>query len=311
MPLRGRYGTLTSPTAELVQARLRNVGVRREGYSPNVAQELACALTHVGDDAAAEETVVREPERLIRSKGRVRDLGEVFTPSTTIRAILDQLPSETWVIHPSPTFLEPSCGDGNFLVSIFDRKARVIVDSFTRGELPAGSDRSALFFHLLEALSSIYAVDVSHDNIAGSDDHPLGARERLVLHFQRAAKRALGRRPSPNDRALRAARWIVSRNVQVADMLTLDARGRVSGRPTVPLVEYTWHPEHSSVSLRVTTLADVMAAAAAEANPELTLFSSPQPTPVWEGKSTALFDAPVPAPECRLAVVRNGRGTSA
>jgi hypothetical protein len=260
---------------------------------------------------AAEETILSGREPLIRSKSRVRDLGEVFTRSTTIRAMLDQLPSETWAIHPSPTFLEPSCGDGNFLVAIFDRKARVIVDAFGRGELPAGTDRSALFSHLLEALSSIYGVDVSHDNIDGSHDHPLGARERLVLHFQRAAKRAFGRRLSANDRALRAARWIAWRNVQVANMLPLDARGRASGRPTVPLVEYTWDPSHNSVSLRVTTLADVMKASAAEASGDLTLFPSSEPKPVWEGKATALFDAPVAVPECRSALVRNGRGEPA
>lgn len=37
-------------------------------------------------------------------------------------SMLDLLPSEMWVVHPSPRFLEPACGDGNFLVAILARK---------------------------------------------------------------------------------------------------------------------------------------------------------------------------------------------
>ena len=55
-------------------------------------------------------------ERLVKSTDRVRDLGEVFTPTATVQAMLDLLPPDMWGVHPSPTFLEPACGDGNFLV---------------------------------------------------------------------------------------------------------------------------------------------------------------------------------------------------
>ena len=58
----------------------------------------------------------------MKSGERVRDLGEVFTPNATVQAMLDLLPAEMWEPHPAPTFLEPACGDGNFLVAILDRK---------------------------------------------------------------------------------------------------------------------------------------------------------------------------------------------
>ena len=61
-------------------------------------------------------------ERLVKSAARVRDLGEVFTPAETVQSMLDLLPVDIWASHPSPTFLEPACGDGNFLVAILDRK---------------------------------------------------------------------------------------------------------------------------------------------------------------------------------------------
>lgn len=54
-----------------------------------------------------------EPERLVKSQERVRDLGEVFTPLATVQGMLDLLPEEIWAPHPSPTFLEPACGDGD------------------------------------------------------------------------------------------------------------------------------------------------------------------------------------------------------
>src|SRR3972149_2480592 len=57
-------------------------------------------------------------ERLIKPVDRVRDLAEVFTPSATVQAILDLLPAAIWAVHPSPSFLEPACGDGNFPVPI-------------------------------------------------------------------------------------------------------------------------------------------------------------------------------------------------
>ena len=106
-------------------------------------------------------------ERLVKSDERVRDLGEVFTHNATVQEMLDLLPAKMWAVHPSPTFLEPSCGDGNFLVAILDRKLSRIAKDFAKGKLPAGEGADAAQFHALEALASIYAVDISEDNIIG------------------------------------------------------------------------------------------------------------------------------------------------
>lgn len=98
------------------------------------------------------------PERLVKSSERVRDLGEVFTPAATVEEMLDLLPDSIWEPHPSATFLEPSCGDGNFLVAILARKLSRVRKHQSAGTLPAGSDDDAVEFHFLEALASIYAV---------------------------------------------------------------------------------------------------------------------------------------------------------
>lgn len=83
-------------------------------------------------------------ETLTKSKERVKELGEVFTPATLVSEMLDKLPPECWL--PEKTFLEPSCGTGNFLVQILQRK------------LDAGHPP-------LVALSTIYGVDIMQDNI--------------------------------------------------------------------------------------------------------------------------------------------------
>ncbi len=106
-------------------------------------------------------------ELLIKSTDRVRDLAEVFTPAATVQTMLDFLPAEMWAVHPSPTFLEPACGDGNFLVAILDRKLDAVALAHRRGGLPAGLTSEAIEFHGLEALASIYAVDISRDNVMG------------------------------------------------------------------------------------------------------------------------------------------------
>lgn len=56
------------------------------------------------------------PERLVKSVERVRDLGEVFTPAATVKAMLDLIPEAMWVPHPSFTFL-----DGELRVRHTDR----------------------------------------------------------------------------------------------------------------------------------------------------------------------------------------------
>jgi len=169
-------------------------------------------------------------ERLVKSVERVRDLGEVFTPIDTVVAMLDMLPDEMWRVHPSPTFLEPACGDGNFLVEILARKLARVTCLHEAVELPAGSDNLAIAFHSLEALASVYAVDISVDNVVGGiPGHEVGARARMLTEFEHWQEKAIGAVASASP-LWHAARWIVERNIQVGNMLEYGPDGRPSGR---------------------------------------------------------------------------------
>lgn len=80
-----------------------------------------------------------------RDEARVKATGEVFTPTPLVQEVLDQL-DQTLFTEPGRTFLDPACGDGQFLSEVLIRK------------LQSGQD-------LETALTSIYGVDIMIDNV--------------------------------------------------------------------------------------------------------------------------------------------------
>ncbi len=98
-----------------------------------------------------------DEKKLIRSKKRVADHGEVFTPPWMVEAMLDLVKGETERIDAR--FLEPACGSGNFLVKVLSRKLAAV-------ELKYGkSDFEKRHFALL-SLMCIYGIELLPDNIA-------------------------------------------------------------------------------------------------------------------------------------------------
>src|SRR5690349_20972729 len=94
---------------------------------------------------------------LIRSKKRVADHGEVFTPSWMVEAMLDLVKDETERIDSR--FLEPACGSGNFLVPVLQRKLAAVEVKYGR------SSFEKRHFALL-ALMCLYGIELLPDNIA-------------------------------------------------------------------------------------------------------------------------------------------------
>lgn len=92
----------------------------------------------------------------VKSKQRVADHGEVFTPLWMVEAMLDLVKGETERIDSR--FLEPACGSGNFLVQILRRKLAAV--EFKYGQ----SDFERRHYALL-ALMCIYGIELLPDNI--------------------------------------------------------------------------------------------------------------------------------------------------
>ena len=110
-------------------------------------------------------------EKQVKSKKRVADHGEVFTAEREVNAMLDLVKHETERIES--TFLEPACGNGNFLAEILRRKLAV-VDQYKR--FPSDWERYSVV-----AMMSIYGVDILSDNVAE-------CRERLYGIWETAYK---------------------------------------------------------------------------------------------------------------------------
>lgn len=94
---------------------------------------------------------------LIKSKKRVADHGEVFTPPWLVEKMLDLVEGETERIDSR--FLEPACGSGNFLVPILQRKLAAV-------ELKFGKSDFEKRHHALLGLMCCYGIELLADNIA-------------------------------------------------------------------------------------------------------------------------------------------------
>lgn len=230
-----------------------------------------------------------EPERLVKSTERVRDLGEVYTPSNIVDDMLDLLPDHIWDVHPSPTFLEPSVGNGNFVSAILSRKLTLIDQHLKSDSLPAGSTEAAAEFHALEALSSIYGVDISEDNIiGGTPGHEVACRPRLLTILKRWHEALTGKRVSEKSAFMKSARWIVEHNMIVGNMLARDSDGNATGRESLPLIDYEWNAKESKVTLLKTTLGAVLEEAAEQQSEVLSLFGPEPAEKVWAGSANSL-----------------------
>src|SRR4029453_6847009 len=105
---------------------------------------------------------------LVKSKNRVADHGEVFTPAWMVEAMLDLVKEETERIDAR--FLEPACGSGNFLMQILRRKLAAV-------ELKYGKSDFERRHYALLALMCLYAIELLPDNKIGR----ASCRERVKI----------------------------------------------------------------------------------------------------------------------------------
>ena len=92
----------------------------------------------------------------VKSKQRVADHGEVFTAEREVNAMLDLVKQETERIDSR--FLEPACGDGNFLAEILRRKLAVVKRMYGKNSMDYEK-------YAIIAATSIYGVDILQDNV--------------------------------------------------------------------------------------------------------------------------------------------------
>ena len=144
-------------------------------------------------------------EQQIKSRQRVAERGEVFTAEREVNAMLDLVKQETERIDSR--FLEPACGNGNFLVEILRRKLEVIKRQYKKqlGELE---------LQTTIALSSLYGVDIMKDNVEECCQRLLDivCNWYSDVHPQQKA---------PSEKLSSSWSYILHRNILWGDALTL------------------------------------------------------------------------------------------
>jgi hypothetical protein len=138
---------------------------------------------------------------LTRSKKRIADHGEVFTPPWMVEAMLDLVKDETERIDSR--LLEPACGSGNFLVQVLRRKLAAV-------ELKYGRSDFERRHYALLGLMCIYGIELLADNIA---ECRANLREVLAEYLSL----------DESDELCRAAYWVLSQNLVHGDALTMRA----------------------------------------------------------------------------------------
>jgi hypothetical protein len=153
----------------------------------------------------ARRTGANSDEQLVKSRRRVADHGEVFTPRWLVDDMLDLVKSETERIDSR--FLEPACGSGNFLLPVLERKLAAVQARHGRSDFE--KRHYALF-----ALMCVYGIELLPDNVAECRDNLAAALARF-----------LG--ASAGNEWHRAARAVLAVNVVQGDALKMtDAVGK-------------------------------------------------------------------------------------
>lgn len=138
----------------------------------------------------------------VKSKQRVADHGEVFTNEREVKAMVDlvwkNLEQGTTDKILTATFLEPSCGSGNFLIEILRRKLALLQET--------KKEKANYDFYLVLVMSSLYGVELLQDNAEE-------CRERLFVEVQKSYPKKFITQEELHDRLIKSIRFVISQNI--------------------------------------------------------------------------------------------------
>ncbi|MFI3170385.1 MAG: hypothetical protein R3Y06_10615 [Faecalibacterium sp.] len=142
-------------------------------------------------------------EKQVKSKERVATHGEVFTAEREVKAMCDLVKQETERIESR--FLEPACGNGNFLAEVLTRKLVVVKARY--GISSADFERYAIL-----AVSSLYGVDILQDNVEE-------CRSRLYRLWSDFYRSIFNKQA--DEECCKAVCYILQKNILCGDALTM------------------------------------------------------------------------------------------
>lgn len=161
-------------------------------------------------------------EKQIKSRQRVSDHGEVYTAEREVKAMCDLVSDECNRIDSR--FLEPACGDGNFLAEILVKKLAAVKKKYRKSVIDY--EKNSLL-----AVSSIYGVDILADNVAA-------CRERLFGIWQKEYKSVV--KSAYNDDTEKSVLFILSKNIVCGNALTLMCVDDEGNDTDIPIIFSEW-----------------------------------------------------------------------
>ena len=182
-------------------------------------------------------------ERQVVSRQRVADYGEVYTAKREVCAMLDLVKEETERIDSR--FLEPACGNGNFLVEILSRKMEAVRRQHSRNRYEY-DQASAV------AVSSMYGVELLPDNVEACRNRLFDTFKDLYNPTDSFSLGGNGGGPSP--KLERCIRFLLRKNILCGDALTMLQQ---DGQP-ITFCEWTFIGTGGKVKRRDFELAELL-----------------------------------------------------
>lgn len=167
-------------------------------------------------------------KKQVVSKKRVADHGEVYTGKREVNVMLDLVKQETERIESR--FLEPACGNGNFLTEILSRKLHIVESRYGKSQLDY--ERNAVL-----VVSSVYGIDILEDNV-------VECRKRLFNIFEQQYTRIF--KETAKGECQKAVKYILDQNIIWGDALTL----KTVGHNPQAILFSEWSPANRSMLKR-------------------------------------------------------------
>ncbi len=166
--------------------------------------------------------MIKGVTKQVKSKQRVADHGEVFTNEREVKAMCDLVAQECNRIDSR--FLEPACGNGNFLAEILTRKLATAKRLYKSN--PYDFDRYSVL-----AVSSIYGVDIMQDNAEE-------CRKRLYAIWEKEYKSVC--KKQCNDDTRKSVKYILEKNILCGNALTLMCVDEHQNDTDTPIIFPEW-----------------------------------------------------------------------
>ena len=174
---------------------------------------------------------------LVKSKQRTVEFGEVFTSKKIVDSMINLIDEGKLSIESR--FLEPACGNGNFLYEILDKKLKSVEDKYKK-------DQNDYERYSILAVSSMYGIDILDDNV-------LECRKRLLdLYIKRYTNLF---KSKINNKSIESVGYILDNNIITGDALSL----KISDKSEKPIVFSEWSFINSTmIKRRDYTLANLI-----------------------------------------------------